>query len=240
MSYCSRRKFADRRVDLLLARPVGKGLAVGADQHVAVDHAELVAHAAEEAGVVGMADAGAAQHVQRDEGRAYRADVLHRAAAVRPDDQRRLVLAAHLADRRSPAGDRLLHEARFDIDGSERRQMVAEEGDDRLPFALRGPVDQPLQPRIGIGNAFGVGQRRALRPVAQPRVDLVVGIGITVRADRARGPAASPRRRRTAPCVKSAWRMISSVKATSEASRPRFFSGGIRSSDRKRSKPKAL
>src|SRR6185295_14197400 len=82
---------ADDRVDLSFARPVGIVLAVGVNQHVAINHPELVMNLTKEAGVVGVPDAGRPQHLQRDEGRADAAEIVDRSAAVRPDDQWRLV-----------------------------------------------------------------------------------------------------------------------------------------------------
>ena len=141
MSYCSRRKSLISG-SILFSRDQSRCRCLSRRSAAcALDHVIPLVHRAEEAGVVGMARCRPSRSsCSGRKRRADRADILHRAGAVRPDDQRRLAML-----RPAPAGGsrlsahRLLEEAGLGIDRSERRQMVAEEDDDRRPLALLAP-----------------------------------------------------------------------------------------------------
>ena len=132
MSYCSRRKSLisgsiSSAATSRASRPVG---AISTWRSMTSIPG---VHAAEEAGVVGMLDAGRLEHLQRQEGRADRADILRpdRSCSTRRPAASRDAGHAPLGGSRR-CRHRLLQEAGLRIDRFERRQMVAEEGDDRL------------------------------------------------------------------------------------------------------------
>ncbi|AGG74432.1 Phosphoglycerol transferase, cyclic beta-1,2-glucan modification protein [Sinorhizobium meliloti 1021] len=143
--------------DLRLAQPVGDVLAVLADQHVTVEHAVVVVDLAEEPRVVGMLVAGLFQDLVGKEGRADRADVLLRTRLVRPDDERRFMLSLHLILRSLALRRNALHVTGAGIDRIQRRQVVAEENDDRLPVAFFRPVHQHLEAVVSLLHALRIG-----------------------------------------------------------------------------------
>ena len=139
-----------RPVDLVILRPLEK--------EPALDDGIALEEMAEETSIVGMADARQAQQVQRNIGRADRAEVAHGTGAVRPYDKRRLALALQSLNQFVALGGRVVQIAGIGIDRSERRQMIAERDDDGRSFAVFRPFDQARQEAVGIERTFGIGQ----------------------------------------------------------------------------------